>query len=120
MANEFDDEKPMADYVLCCTAFSAAIGGLLKKLESDVGEAVITGQCPYALPEDSSPAEMVVGGVLLLFCGMLADPDGGRDLLMQAASKVQAANMPMAEDIRNSAEQLLNTLGIRRTSHLWN
>jgi hypothetical protein len=120
MANEFDDEKPVAEYAMCCTAFSAAIGGLLKKLETDVSEAVIMGQCPYDLPEDSSPAEMIAGGVLLLFCGMIADPDGGRDLLMQAASKLQAANLPMAEDIRKSAEHLLNTLGIRCTSHLWN
>lgn len=95
-----------------CLAACGVMAQMLKEYEEVIESSGVTEQFPAE--------EVVAGGFLMLFCGMLADPDGGRSLLMESADKLRASNLPMGEDIRTAAEALLNTLGMKRTSHLMN
>lgn len=102
-----------------CLGFCGQIGTMLHELDDAIEERMPA--LPHPHPEQFDSGELVAGGLLLLVCGMLADEDGGRDILMAAAEKLRAENtLPMAEEIRKAAEQVFNTLGITRTSHLWN
>lgn len=102
-----------------CLGLCGQIGTMLRDLDDAVEDRMPA--LPHPHPELFDSGELVAGGLLLLVCGMLADEDGGRNILMAAAEKLRAENtLPMAEEIRKAAEQVFNTLGITLTSHLWN
>lgn len=114
-------DKPEAPYTPLCMSFCQEIAKMLRKFERNIDKGLKAGMAPYDFPKGSTTAELIAGGVLLLFVGMVADDDGGKDLLMAAASKLRSeSDMPMAEEIRRASDALLDTLGVKRTSHLWN
>jgi hypothetical protein len=118
--DESNDGKPVT-YSTFCVAIARGIARTLQDLEAKCERAVKNGDCPYDLPPDSSVGEMMVGAVLLMFCGMLAqESQYGNKMLLAAERMAADGTLPMSEEIREYAEAVLNTLGVKRTRHNWN
>ena len=102
-------------------SMAKTLSSMLDTLEERVTEALDGGDCPYDLPDGIEPCEVVAGAVLLVFCGMLADEKPNtRGLLMRAADRIRGMKIPEADNIREAADELLDTLGAVRTRHRWN
>lgn len=99
-----------------------AVSAMLQTIEDNLTASIESGDCPFALPPDTTPTEIVGGAVLMVLCGMLADEDadGGRAIVMRAADKFKGMSLPGAEDIRAAADAVMDTLGAVRNRHRWN
>ena len=121
MIFEEGDSTGPATYTAFCVAIARGIARTLQDLEQKCQRAVANGECPYELPPDSSVGELMVGAVLMMFCGMLAqEKDYGNKMILAAERISKDGTVPMSEEIREYAEAVLNQLGAKKTRHLWN
>ena len=98
-----------------------SLSELLQTVENNGVRALSEGDCPYSLPDGVRFTEVIAAALLMVLCGMLADEDGGgKDILMSAADRLRAIGIPGAEEIREAADGVLDTMGAVRTKHRWN
>lgn len=106
--NMSDDSnrKEFSRYALrVCAGLCAALQHMEQELDKQYGP----------LPCDATAGSLVSGGVLLLFCGMLAqDPED----LMTAASLIAGSPIPMRDEIRKAMDDLMEVLGVRTPGYL--
>jgi hypothetical protein len=98
--------KEFAKYSLrICAELCKTLTTMEAALEEDYGP----------MPEGATESSLLHCGVLLLFCGMLAqDPED----LLTAASKIADGSIPMREEIRKAMDDLMDALGVRTPGYL--
>lgn len=103
-----------------CIGTARAIAAVLQDLEVKMRKQLADETCPYELPDGVDPREVVAGAILMVVCGMVVDPDGDKGVVMRAAERLRSQDLPAAEEVREAVDSVMDTLGLKRTRHLWN
>jgi hypothetical protein len=96
-----------------------------KDLEEVLSEAMDNGDIPPELAQSEfTPKMYVTGALLLVVCGIMADPGDDSDAMEQAAQAIRhsgvASDWITNDAIRRRIDKVLDCLGVKQTRHLWN